>query len=137
VDGTWLGVDGARAVFPDAVAGNPRPATASPTAGWPVAGVGRLGVQRILVIEHDESIASLLRNGLTANGCTVEVVADGDAAVARVLSEDFDLVILDLGLPDGAAVGVARALQEVNATPSVLVVAKRDDLRDALTEPDR
>jgi DNA-binding response OmpR family regulator len=94
-------------------------------------------VQRILVIEHDESIASLLRNGLTANGCTVEVVADGDAAVARVLSEDFDLVILDLGLPDGAAVGVARALQEVNATPSVLVVAKRDDLRDALTEPDR
>lgn len=88
-------------------------------------------MNRILVVEHEETIAALLRDGLTASGCTVEVVG-GDAAVDRVLGGAFDVIIIDIGLPGDAALDVVRALREVDVSASVLVVARREVVRKAL-----
>jgi DNA-binding response OmpR family regulator len=90
------------------------------------------GVKRILIVEHDGPIASTFHDGLVANGYEVEVAADGGAAVARMLSEDFDLIILDIGTPNDGALDVVRALHESTGTPSVLLVTKPELLSELL-----
>jgi DNA-binding response OmpR family regulator len=89
-------------------------------------------VKRILIVGHEEAVASTFQEGLIANGYEVSVVAEGSAAVAQVLSKDYDLIILDLGLPDDGALDVVRALHESTATPSVLLVTKPHLLRELL-----
>lgn len=54
---------------------------------------------RILIAEDEPRIASFLQKGLEANGFTTVLVTDGRDAAALARSEDFDLLILDLGLP--------------------------------------
>ena len=65
-------------------------------------------VSRILIAEDEARLASFLEKGLRSAGFTTTVTADGNAAAALARDEDFDLLILDLGLPgqdglDGAA----------------------------------
>jgi two-component system response regulator RstA len=93
-------------------------------------------VKRILIVGHEESTASTFRQGLVANGYEVSVVAEGSAAVARVLNEDYDLIILDIGMPNDGALDVVRALHESTATPSVLLVTKPHLLRQLLAAED-
>lgn len=57
-------------------------------------------MNRILIVEDEDRIASFVRKGLAANGFATTVVGDGRGAVDYALSGDFDLMVLDLGLPD-------------------------------------
>jgi CheY-like chemotaxis protein len=95
-------------------------------------GAERRGAMRMLVVESQEPLASIFREGLTAAGCTVEVVADGAAAVERVLAENFDVVIVDVGLPGDAAMGVVRVLQRAMTIAPVLVVSSHEPVRRGL-----
>jgi len=65
---------------------------------------------RILIVEDDEVIASTMSRGLTLHGYVVDHVASAEAASTVLLSEQFDLAIIDLGLPqeDGTSVVTAR-----------------------------
>lgn len=90
---------------------------------------------RILVVANQEPIATLFHDALTAAGCSVEVVADDARAVQRVLAEDFDLVVVDVGLPGNAALGVVQVLQRAMTIAPVLVVTSKETVRTAL-DPD-
>ena len=57
-------------------------------------------MSRILIIEDEESIANLEKDYLELSGFEVEIENQGDVGLKRALSEDFDLFILDLMLPD-------------------------------------
>src|SRR5690606_3982755 len=61
---------------------------------------------RILIVEDEERIVSFLTKGLEANGHSTMAVGDGTTAAAVASDDDFDLMILDIGLPgqDGFAV---------------------------------
>jgi DNA-binding response OmpR family regulator len=86
---------------------------------------------RILVIEDERKVASFIRQGLAEEGHTVEVAADGAAALDLILdAPPYDLIVLDLMLPklDGFAV-LKAARQRRIATP-VLVLTARDSVAD-------
>jgi DNA-binding response OmpR family regulator len=87
-------------------------------------------VNRILIAEDEERIASFIEKGLRANGFTTTVAADGHEAIALARSGDFDLMILDLGLPGRDGTDVLRELREWDRRTPVLILTARDGLPD-------
>lgn len=86
----------------------------------------------ILIAEDEPRISSFIRKGLSANGFAVTVVADGPAAYDYAHSGDFDLMVLDIGLPgmDGFAV-LERLRAEGSAIP-VVVLTARSSVQDTV-----
>jgi DNA-binding response OmpR family regulator len=82
-------------------------------------------MNRVLIAEDESRIASFLEKGLRANGFTTTVVADGEAAAALARDADFDLLILDLGLPDLDGQDVLRRLRERGERMPVLILTAR------------
>lgn len=97
--------------------------------------VGQPTEQRILVVDDERQIRRLLTVSLGSGGYTVESVGTGTAALDRLLTERFDAVLLDLGLPDIEGVEVCRRLREWSAIP-VIVISVRDDERDKVAALD-
>ncbi|GGY53087.1 response regulator transcription factor [Streptomyces omiyaensis] len=89
-------------------------------------------MNRVLIAEDEERIASFVEKGLRANGFTTTVAADGDAALALALTGGFDLMVLDIGLPGRDGFTVLRELREARATLPVLVLTARDSVRDTV-----
>jgi DNA-binding response OmpR family regulator len=90
-------------------------------------------VSRILIVEDEPRFASFLEKGLTANGYTTKVAPDGTTATAIADDEEFDLMILDLGLPDIDGLDVLRLLRQRGATLPVLILTARDDVDDKVS----
>ncbi|MFC9051115.1 response regulator transcription factor [Streptomyces anthocyanicus] len=89
-------------------------------------------MNRILIVEDEERIASFVHKGLRANGFTTTAVADGDAAYEYALTGGFDLVVLDIGLPGRDGFTVLRELREARVTTPVIVLTARDSVRDTV-----
>ncbi|GAB3465840.1 response regulator transcription factor [Actinophytocola sediminis] len=89
-------------------------------------------MNRILIVEDEERIASFVRKGLSANGFTTTVVADGRGAIDFALTGDFDLMVLDIGLPDMDGFAVLRTLREARVTTPVIILTARDSVRDTV-----
>ena len=87
-------------------------------------------MNRILIAEDEERIASFIEKGLRANGFTTTVAADGHQAIALARSGDFDLLILDLGLPGRDGTDVLRELREPDRQTPVVILTARDGLTD-------
>jgi len=80
---------------------------------------------RILVAEDNRTLADGLAAVLRTAGYAVDVVNDGISADAAASNTDFDLVILDLNLPEMDGLDVLRALRRRRSTSSVLVLTAR------------
>jgi two-component system, OmpR family, response regulator QseB len=89
-------------------------------------------VNRILIVEDEARLASFLERGLGSRGYATTVVGDGAAAAAIVTDEDFDIVILDLGLPDMDGLGVLRELRRRGERLPVILLTARADLADKI-----
>jgi len=87
-------------------------------------------MNRILIVEDEERIASFIEKGLRANGFTTTVAADGDQAIGLARSGEFDLLILDLGLPGRDGSEVLREIRERDRRTPVLILSARDSLID-------
>ena len=87
-------------------------------------------MNRILIAEDEERIASFIEKGLRANGFTTTVAGDGHQAIALARSGDFDLLILDLGLPGRDGTDVLRELREWDRQTPVVILTARDGLTD-------
>jgi DNA-binding response OmpR family regulator len=83
-------------------------------------------VARILIAEDEYRIASFLEKGLRSNGFTTAVVADGHAAASAARDSDFDLVILDLGLPGQDGLDALAAIRRRGDRLPVIVLTARD-----------
>jgi DNA-binding response OmpR family regulator len=88
---------------------------------------------RILIAEDEDRIASFIEKGLRANGFGTTVAPDGHRALALARSGDFDLVILDLGLPGKDGSDVLRELREWDRRTPVLILTARDSLMDKVS----
>jgi two-component system response regulator MprA len=84
---------------------------------------------RVLVVDDDPRIAASIRRALVYEGYTVEVVADGVAALARVREQVPDLVVLDVMLPGLDGMEVCRRLRAADEVPILMLTA-----RDATAE---
>lgn len=87
---------------------------------------------RVLVVEDDRSMGEQLARGLTRAGCEVELVGSAAEALPRA---DADMILLDLGLPDGDGIDLCSRLREVTTAPIVVVTA-RDTERQRVTALD-
>jgi DNA-binding response OmpR family regulator len=85
---------------------------------------------RILIAEDDTGIAAFLDKGLRANGFATKLVADGDSAHALARSGEFDLLVLDIGLPGRDGFTVLRQLREARVTLPVIILTARDSVGD-------
>jgi len=80
---------------------------------------------RLLVVEDEARLARALQRGLTADGFTVDVVADGTSGLTRALEGQYDAVLLDVMLPGLSGYEVVKQLRaEDNWVPVMMVSAK-------------
>jgi DNA-binding response OmpR family regulator len=80
---------------------------------------------RLLVVEDEVRLARALQRGLTADGFTVDVAADGTSGLARALEGQYDAVLLDVMLPGLSGYEVVKRLRaEDNWVPVMMVSAK-------------
>lgn len=85
-------------------------------------------MSRILIIEDEDAIAELEKDYLELSGFEVEIETKGDTGVARALEDEFDLIILDLMLPNVDGFEICRRVREEKNTPIIMVSAKKDDI---------
>lgn len=83
---------------------------------------------KILLIEDDAAIAAIERDYLELEGFEVEIAADGKGGLARGLSGEFDLILLDLMLPGLDGFAVCRMLREKLDIPILMVTARQEDI---------
>ncbi|HBB33743.1 MAG TPA: DNA-binding response regulator, partial [Cyanobacteria bacterium UBA9273] len=87
-------------------------------------------MNRILIAEDEPRIAAFLEKGLRANGFATTVVEDGDEALRKAQSNDFDLLILDLGLPGKDGWTVLEGLRGQGEELPIVILSARDDVSD-------
>lgn len=87
-------------------------------------------MNRILIVEDEPRIASFLEKGLKASGFTTAVAKDGYEALSMACSDNFDLLILDIGLPGKDGWAVLEELRGRGERLPIIILTARDDVRD-------
>ncbi len=82
---------------------------------------------RVLVVDDERAIRRFLRASLGAQGYTVYEASGGREALAAVISDRPDLIILDLGLPDVDGIEVTRRLREWTRTPIIILSVREEE----------
>jgi DNA-binding response OmpR family regulator len=90
-------------------------------------------VARILIVEDEQRIASFVSKGLRADGHLTTVVGDGHGGLDHALSGDFDLVVLDIGLPGIDGFEVLDQLRSQGSQVPVIVLTARDSVGDTVS----
>jgi DNA-binding response OmpR family regulator len=94
-------------------------------------------VSRVLIVEDDARIAAFVEKGLKTNGFATTVAREGRAALELARADAFDLVILDLGLPDADGLDVLDELRRRDRRVPVVVLTARDGVAHTVGALDR
>ena len=85
---------------------------------------------RVLLVEDESKVAEALREGLHDEGYDVSVERTGEAAFFRTVTESFDIVLLDLGLPGRDGLQVMAAIRRQLPAVPIIVLTARDTVAD-------
>ena len=85
-------------------------------------------MSRILIIEDEEAIAELEKDYLELSGFEVNIKNQGEEGLQTALSEEFDLIVLDLMLPGMDGFEICKRIREEKNIPIIMVSAKKDDI---------
>lgn len=83
---------------------------------------------RLLVVEDEEAIADSVQYALRGEGFDADVVDTGEAALDRLASDSYDVVILDLMLPGISGIEVCRRVRSTSAVPILMLTARTAEL---------
>ncbi len=86
-----------------------------------------LATAPILIIDDDIGFTELLKELLSAEGFSLEAVHNGDAGLARALTGNYSIVLLDVMLPGRSGIEVLRAMRKETATPVLMLTARGQD----------
>ncbi|QLL69734.1 response regulator transcription factor [Lactobacillus sp. 3B(2020)] len=89
-------------------------------------------MSRILIIEDEENLARFVELELKHDGYETDVELDGRTGLEAALNQDFDVILLDLMLPELNGIEVARRVREVKDTPIIIMTA-RDSVIDRVS----
>jgi len=92
---------------------------------------------RVLIVEDEPKMASLIRRGLTAEGMAVDVAASGDDAVWMGAATDYDAIVLDVMLPGRDGFEVCERLRADRVWSPILMLTARDSVADRIAGLDR
>ncbi len=85
-------------------------------------------MSKILIVEDEEAIADLEKDYLELSGFEVEIETNGRDGLNSALNVEYDLIILDLMLPDVDGFEICKEVREKKNTPIIMVSAKKDDI---------
>jgi DNA-binding response OmpR family regulator len=88
---------------------------------------------RVFIVEDERKLQQALRDGLELAGYSVEVAGTGSEAYRLAVAQPFDLVLLDIMLPEQSGLEVLRRLREERKSTPVLILTARDSLEDRVT----
>ena len=106
-----------------------------PSSGTPVAGGARtLGPRhmRVLLVEDEPRIHEFVRTALESEGVRYDGALDGASGLQAALAGDYDLIVLDLMLPDQNGLSVLRQLRDERPGTPVLILTARSELSTKL-----
>jgi two-component system, OmpR family, copper resistance phosphate regulon response regulator CusR len=89
-------------------------------------------VKRILIVEDEQRISAFIAKGLRSNGFTPTVVADGVTAYDYAMTGEFDLLVLDIGLPGMDGFTLLRRMREAGSNVPVVILTARDSPADTV-----
>ena len=89
-------------------------------------------MNRILIVEDEARISSFVAKGLKAEGFTPTVVADGITGLDYALTGEFDLMVLDIGLPGMDGYRILERVTAERASLPVIVLTARDSVTDTI-----
>lgn len=87
----------------------------------------------VLLVDDDQSLVRVLRQGLVAEGFTVSAAHDGTDGLRRALAADVDVIVLDVMLPELDGQEVLRSLRSEGVTTPVLLLTARDAVSDRVS----
>jgi two-component system OmpR family response regulator len=87
---------------------------------------------RILVVEDEIKMASLLRRGLAEEGLAVDVAGSGEDALIRASATEYDAIVLDVMLPGISGFETCRQMREKGTWAPVLMLTARDSVEDRI-----
>lgn len=89
-------------------------------------------IPRILIVEDDERLATLTQDYLRRNGLDIAIETDGTRAIRRIVSEQPDLVVLDVMLPGSDGLTVCREVRPHYSQPILMLTARTEDMDQVL-----
>ena len=87
---------------------------------------------KVLVVEDEKKIASLLRKGLEAQGFVVELALNGDEGYVLATTRPYDVLVLDIMLPGRDGLSILRNLRERKIALPVILLTARSELNERL-----
>ena len=87
---------------------------------------------RILLVEDDLPLARALHQSLRTEGFTANHVADAKSALLTIDTNECDMLILDLGLPDMDGLTLLKQIRKKNVALPVLILTARDSIEDKI-----
>ncbi|MFB3168980.1 response regulator transcription factor [Neobacillus sp. 179-C4.2 HS] len=85
-------------------------------------------MKKILIIEDEKSIAELEQDYLEINGFQTEMVHTGDIGLQKALTQDYDLILLDVMLPNIDGFEICKKIRSVKDIPIIMVTAKKEEI---------
>lgn len=85
-------------------------------------------MKKVLVVEDESSIAELERDYLEINGFSADIAATGDLGLQKAVSEDYDLILLDLMLPKIDGFEICKRIRKEKDIPILMITAKKEDI---------
>ena len=84
----------------------------------------------ILIIEDEEQLCRSVAEGLRIDGYETDICFDGDEGLCLCMTENYDLILLDLNLPGTDGLEILRQFREHNTNTPVLILSARDQIED-------
>ena len=81
---------------------------------------------RLLIVEDEKKLAQSLKKALETESYAVDICFDGETALEQALFEDYDVIILDLGLPKLDGIQLCKQLRSEKVTTPILILTARD-----------
>ncbi len=88
---------------------------------------------RLLVVEDEKTLADLIKEGLEEEGFSVDVAYDGQEGLFMAQNEPFDLVVLDIMLPEIDGIEILKSMRNNKITTPVLMLTAKSDVEDKVS----
>ena len=85
---------------------------------------------RLLIVEDEKELCDTISKSLYESGYEVDTCYDGYEALDYILTEDYDLIVLDLNLPGMDGMDILRELRKENEETKVLILSARSQIID-------
>ena len=87
---------------------------------------------QILIVEDEEKIASFLRRGFIEESYAADIAGDGEDALYKFETNDYDLILLDLMIPKISGIEVCRKIRQTNKDIPILILTAKDSVDDKI-----